>query len=154
MSVKKITKTTSFLNKPPLKKPAVPASQVHDAKTADAGDHSAAEPTTAPNEQSASVEQNKPAAEKLAPKIRRKGDIMKALRGGAHVLHTAEGLYRIVDGENVHPSSKRRISALIDAGLLKRDPGNDHRYVFDAASEVAATQPVQEKAVANTADAS
>src|SRR3954447_9778575 len=69
--------------------------------------------------------------EKLAPKLRRKADIVKALKAiGAHVLHTPEGLYRVIVGDRVHPSSKRRVVAMIDGGQLKRDPHDSTQYVL------------------------
>lgn len=79
------------------------------------------------------------ASEKLAPKLRRKADIINALRAGAHVLHTPQGLYRIVQGHDVHPASKRRISAMIDAGQLKHDQGHDNRYLFYQAAGATTT---------------
>jgi hypothetical protein len=74
--------------------------------------------------------------EKLAPKLRRKADIVKALSViGAHVLHTPEGLFRIVSGDKVHPASKRRIAAMMDSGALKRDSQNSNRYLQTPKSE-------------------
>src|SRR5207245_196702 len=71
--------------------------------------------------------------EKLAPKLRRKADIVKALKAiGAHVLHTPEGLFRIIAGGKTHPASKRRIVAMIDGGGLKRDSQKPDRYLLDS----------------------
>src|SRR5438270_142850 len=74
-----------------------------------------------------------PKKEKLGPKLRRKADIEKALKAvGAYLLHTPEGLYRIVSGGKTHPASKRRVVAMIDGGLLKRDARSSNRYVLGA----------------------
>jgi hypothetical protein len=160
MPVKKTAKTNSNSKKPAMRAntQTTTTSPTPDFKMIGAGANTPAEPVEPPRTaagatpaENKAAEESEHAPEKLGAKIRRKGDIIKALRSGAHVLHTAEGLYRIVDGEKVHPSSKRRISALIDSGILKRDPENDHRYLLDAAADSAASEAGTGNAVADTA---
>jgi len=72
--------------------------------------------------------------DKLGPKLRRKADIEKALRGGAHLAQTKEGLFRMVaaDGIQKNPVSKRRAIAMVAQKLLTRTVENDEiRYILD-----------------------
>jgi hypothetical protein len=72
--------------------------------------------------------------EKLGPKLRRKGDILKSLRNGAHLAQTTEGLYRMVaaDGIQKNPVSKRRVLAMIAQKLLTRTMEHgESRYMLD-----------------------
>jgi hypothetical protein len=73
----------------------------------------------------------------LGLKLRAKGEIIAALRAGAHVLHTETGLYRIVAANgSLNPASKRRILALIQQGILKTSgEGNGRIYVLDVEAE-------------------
>jgi hypothetical protein len=80
--------------------------------------------------------------DKLGPKLRRKADIEKALRGGAHLAQTAEGLYRMVaaDGSQ-NPVSKRRVLAMISQKLLTRTMENgESRYMLDRDAVQKATE--------------
>lgn len=85
--------------------------------------------------------------EKLGPKLRRKGDIEKALRGGAHLVHTTEGLYRTVaTGGAQNPVSKRRALAMIAQKLLTRTVENgESRYVLDRDAAQKATEKKAEE---------
>jgi hypothetical protein len=80
--------------------------------------------------------------DKLGPKLRRKADIEKALRSGAHLAQTAEGLYRMVaaDGSQ-NPVSKRRVLAMIAQKLLARTVENgESRYTLDRDAAQKATE--------------
>lgn len=145
MGAKKAVKTAAAREKKGAKGTTGATPAKPDFKAAAAGETSAPELASNPAQAETSQPQVETTAgqakpEKLAPKLRRKGDIMKALRAGAHVLHTESGLYRIIQGTDVHPASKRRIVALIDAGILKQEQGQDGRYFFDAAAETVATE--------------
>jgi hypothetical protein len=81
--------------------------------------------------------------EKLGPKLRRKGDILKSLRNGAHLAQTSEGLYRMVaaDGIQKNPVSKRRVLAMIAQKLLTRTMENgESRYMLDRDSAQKASE--------------
>jgi hypothetical protein len=86
--------------------------------------------------------------EKLGPKLRRKGDIEKALRGGSHLAQTSEGLYRMVAANgSQNPVSKRRVLAMIAQKLLTRTMDNgESRYMLDRdAAQKATEKKVEEK---------
>jgi hypothetical protein len=56
----------------------------------------------------------------LMKKLSRKGDILKALRVGGTLTHTAEGLYRITNVDrSENRVSKRRAASFVSQGLLK-----------------------------------
>jgi hypothetical protein len=80
--------------------------------------------------------------EKLGPKLRRKGDIEKALRGGSHLAQTSEGLYRMVAANgSQNPVSKRRVLAMIGQKLVIRTVENgESRYVLDRDAAQKATE--------------
>jgi len=93
--------------------------------------------------------------EKLGPKLRRKGDILKSLRNGAHLAQTAEGLYRMVaaDGIQKNPVSKRRVLAMIGQKLLTRTVENgESRYVLDRDAAQKATEKKAEEKPAPRAE--
>ncbi|HEY1159599.1 MAG: hypothetical protein ABR866_19030 [Candidatus Korobacteraceae bacterium] len=85
--------------------------------------------------------------EKLGSKLRRKGDILKSLRGGAHLVHTTEGLYRMVAaGGSQNPVSKRRVLAMISQKLLTRTMENgESRYMLDRDAAQKATEKKAEE---------
>ncbi len=87
--------------------------------------------------------------ETLGPKLRAKGDIIAALRAGAHVLHTESGLYRVVAANSsVSPASKRRILSLIQQGILKvSGEGNGRIYILDVEGEKKASEKPAAKSV-------
>ena len=93
--------------------------------------------------------------EKLGAKLRRKGDILKVLRGGGHLVHTAEGLYRIVAADKTqNPVSKRRVAAMIAQKLLKPTDGSDGRtYRLDPEADKKASAPKTEAKAPQTAPA-
>jgi hypothetical protein len=72
---------------------------------------------TADSETTASATIEKP-AEKLGPKLRKRDEILKALRSGARV-ERIDGLYRIVNADGtMNATSKRRIISLQNQKLL------------------------------------
>jgi hypothetical protein len=91
--------------------------------------------------------------EKLGTKLRRKGDILKVLRGGGHLVHTTEGLYRIVAADkSQNPVSKRRVAAMIAQKLLKPTDGSDGRtYRLDPEADKKASAPKTEAKAPQTA---
>jgi len=93
--------------------------------------------------------------EKLGTKLRRKGDILKVLRGGGHLVHTTEGLYRIVAADKTqNPVSKRRVAAMIAQKLLKPTDGSDGRtYRLDPEADKKASAPKTEAKAPQTAPA-
>jgi hypothetical protein len=77
-------------------------------------------------------------SEKLERKLRRKDEILTALRAGARLIHTTSGLYRVVAAEGTqNPTSKRRVLALIQQGILKATQSDSRIYVLDAEAEKA-----------------
>jgi hypothetical protein len=93
--------------------------------------------------------------EKLGTKLRRKGDILKVSRGGGHLVHTTEGLYRIVAADKTqNPVSKRRVAAMIAQKLLKPTDGSDGRtYRLDPEADKKASAPKTEAKAPQTAAA-
>jgi hypothetical protein len=74
--------------------------------------------------------------EKLGTKLRRKGDILKVLRGGGHLVHTTEGLYRTPGalralesaGQNPADFLERHLNC--DWGNLDRDDIRENEYAL------------------------
>jgi hypothetical protein len=116
---------------------AAPKADVKPVATAQQVATPGAQPTLAEKKSEPAVQKDK-----LGPKLRRKADIEKALRGGAHLAQTAEGLYRMVaaDGSQ-NPVSKRRVLAMISQKLLTRTMENgESRYMLDRDAVQKATE--------------
>jgi hypothetical protein len=78
--------------------------------------------------------------EKLGLKLRRKGDILNALRSGGILILTPEGLYRIKNPDNSQNRvSKRRAASFVAQGLVKltTTDANGKHYAFDPEAESA-----------------
>jgi hypothetical protein len=76
--------------------------------------------------------------ERLGAKLRRKGDIMHALRSGSTLVLTPEGLYRMLNLDSSrNPVSKRRAASIVAAGLVKlTKTGSDGKhYIVDPQAE-------------------
>jgi hypothetical protein len=86
--------------------------------------------------------------EKLGAKIRRKGDILNALRAGGTLVFTSEGLYRITKSDaSQHRVSKRRAASFVAQGLVKltkTDSVGKH-YIFDPEAEKADAKKTESK---------
>lgn len=87
---------------------------------------------------------------KLAAKIRRKGDILAALKKDG-LLYLDKGLYRLDVEGIVHPVSKRRASALVKTDLVKpvapgMSKGFVHAWQYNPASENSAAEKGEVKA--------
>lgn len=122
----------------PPEKPAAPASADLQATAAPASKPASneAKPAAAPASPAKPVE-------KLGPKLRRKDDILRALRGGSRV-EKVDGLFRIVapDGSK-NATSKRRILSLESQKLLVAS-ADGKTFTLDAAADKRAQTPKSE----------
>lgn len=121
----------------PAEKPAAETTKPSTSVTEAVTPRKAAQPANPDQQPSVSPALPAKPTETLGPKLRAKGEIIAALRAGAHVLHTESGLYRIVAANgSLNPASKRRILALIQQGILKANgEGNGRIYILDAEAE-------------------
>lgn len=127
-------------------KPEAAKSEIKpDSTTPAARDHSATDkkPEAAAAAPSPSVTQTTAAQqkedEKLGVKLRRKGDILNALRAGGILILTAEGLYRVAkpDGSQ-NRVSKRRAASFVAQGLMKlvkKEDDGSRQYLLDPEAE-------------------
>lgn len=86
--------------------------------------------------------------EKLGVKLRRKGDILNALRAGGALLLTTEGLYRIVNRDgSQNRVSKRRAASFVAQGLVKLTTTNEagKHYAYDPEAENASAKKTEAK---------
>lgn len=91
--------------------------------------------------------------EKLGLKLRRKGDILNALRSGGILILTREGLYRIKNPDNSQNRvSKRRAASFVAQGLVKLTvtDANGKHYAFDPEAESAHAKKDNSKAAPTT----
>lgn len=78
--------------------------------------------------------------EKLGVKLRRKGDIVNALRAGGILVLSTEGLYRIVNRDgSQNRVSKRRAASFVAQGLVRLTTTDEvgKHYAFDPEAEKA-----------------
>ena len=121
-----------------LHKPDFKAAAAGDKQPTSTPERVTSEPTPATGTQPADAAK---VAEKLGKKLRRKDEILAALRAGAKVVHTSAGLYRIVAADGVqNPTSKRRVLALIQQRVLKATENDKRIYVLDVEAEKAASE--------------
>ncbi len=122
----------------PEQKPDYKVAAAGDSKLVPAPVRVTSEPTTATSAQPGNAAKS---TEKLGKKLRRKDEILSALRAGARVVHTSAGLYRIVAADGVqNPTSKRRVLALMQQGILKPLESDSRIYLLDALAEKAAKE--------------
>lgn len=147
------TKSASTTKSVPMKatastKSSAPASKP-DFKAAAAADQPEPATTAEPKTDTVAASKAAPKAEppkeeeKLGVKLRRKADVMLALRAGSTLVLMPEGLYRMVNSDGSrNPVSKRRASAIVAAGLVKltKANGNGKHYVFDPEAEKKAAE--------------
>ncbi len=140
------TNTTTRPSLPPLSplpdaRPSAASVQPATSTAVTTASEKAAQPASTETQPTAAPASPAKPVEKLGPKLRAKGEIIAALRAGAHVLHTESGLYRIVSASgSFNPASKRRILALIQQGILKATEADKRKFVLDAEAEKKASE--------------
>jgi hypothetical protein len=138
-------------------KPEAPNAQAPTPAATTTASEKAAQPASAPAEATAAPTaaskpvstEAKPAAspapaskpaEKLGPKLRRKDEILKALRAGGKIVR-ADGIYRIVNPDgSMNATSKRRILSLESQKLLVAS-ADGNSFTLDVAADKQAQEP-------------
>lgn len=113
--------------------PATPAA-------ANTASEKASEPASAEPQATTTPAPARKPVEKLGPKLRKRDDILKALRAGAKVMKV-DGLFRIVASDGTkNATSKRRILSLESQKLLVAS-ADGNSFALDVAADKKAQEP-------------